>query len=162
MAREEEVQYEQDNLGNERKKIDALRAQEGMDAEPDGIVDIDATENAAAPAEASSAVLAYEKPTHADEVYLSLIHAYNSVSSGNDTFTIYEVELDSGGNITSRTQRSVPIHVQTQRTRSIGYEGIAFENSIAVSSEFQGQIGLGVKSDHKEYSEPESEQTEAP
>lgn len=153
MGRDEEVQFEQDRLGNERRKIDSLRAQEGMvgsSADDEGIEDIGS-------AGTGTVTTLYSLPAHADAVYVSLIHAFNSVGSGANTFTLYEVTLDSGGNITDQTQRSVPINVASGATRSIGYEGLEFNKAIGVSSEFQGQIGVAVKSDHKEYNEPSSE-----
>lgn len=148
MTRGEEVQYEQDELGNERRKLDNLRAQEGMSgttSDDSGIASIGT-------AETGSDVLLLSKPTHADEMILDLIHAYNSQSS--DTFRIKQATLDGSNSISSTTQRSVPINVDSESTREIDYEGDAFDKAIAVESQFQGEIGIAVISDHKETSEP--------
>lgn len=153
MTRNEEVQYEQDNLGNERRKIDTLRAQEGMvggDDADQGIENIGS-------AETGTVTTLYSLPTHADQVYLSMIQAFNSVGSGANTFSLYELNLDGSGNITGQTKRSVPINVASGATRTLGYEGMEFNKAIGVESEFQGQIGVAVLSDHEEYSEQASE-----
>lgn len=147
MTREEEVQYEQDELGNERRKLDTLRAQEGMagtTSDDSGIASI-------ASGDVGSDVLILSKPTHADEMILDLIHAYNSQSS--DTFRIKEATLDGSNSITSTTRRTVPIVVGSEETREIEYEGDTFDKAIAVESQFQGEIGVAVISDHKESSE---------
>lgn len=152
MPRDEEVPYEQDRFGNERRKLDQLRAQEGMYGTSDdneGIVSI-------ADDDVDTELVVYEIPEHADETILDLIHAYNSSDDG--TFTLYEATLDSDGDITDTTQRSVPLNVAADATRTVGYEGVSFtEDAIAVNSEFEGEIGVAVLSDHKEYSEADSE-----
>jgi hypothetical protein len=146
MSRQEEVQYEQDNKGNERKKIDTLRAQEGMSAESNqGIVEVSS-------ASTSTSILAYSKPTDADDLYVDSLHAHNSGSTST-TFTLYEATL-TGGTISSVTQRSVPIEVGGNSTKVIDYSGGAFSESIAIQSGFEGFIGVGVIADHKEYQEP--------
>ena len=154
MGRDEITEYEQDRLGNERKKLDQLRAQEGMsgaDADDEGIEEIGS-------AETGTSLTVYSIPTHADQVMLDLIHAHNSAASAG-TFTVQEAELDGSGNIVSTTRRSVPINVAADATRAIGYEGLPFENAIAVESEFAGVIGFAVLSDHKEYVEEGSTNT---
>lgn len=151
MSREEEVPYEQDHLGNENKKIDTLRAQEGMvggDTD-EGIVQLTS-------ADTGSDVLLFSMPTHADQAIVTELHAYNSQSSGG-TFSLFEADLDGSGNIQNTTRRSVPIEVVGDATRINSYEGKPFDKAIAVSADFQGYIGVGVISDHKEYNEPESE-----
>lgn len=154
MGREETVEFEQDRLGNERRKLDQLRAQEGMtgaDADDEGIEEIGS-------AETGTSLTVYSIPTHADQVMLDLIHAHNSAASSG-TFTIQELELDGNGNITGSTRRSVPINVAAGATRAIGYEGLPFENAIGVDSEFAGVVGFAVLSDHKEFVEPGSTDT---
>lgn len=154
MGREEQTQYEQDRLGNERKKLDQLRAQEGMtgaDADDEGIQRVTSTET-------GTSLTVYSIPTHADEAILDLIHAHNSASSSG-TFTVQELQLDGNGNVTGSTRRSVPIDVGSDATRTIDYEGLPFENAIGVSSEFEGVIGFAVISDHKEFVEPGSTDT---
>lgn len=154
MVREQEVQFEQDRLGNERRKLDTLRAQEGMSgdtADDEGIATITT-------ADTGTDVLVYSKPTHAQQYMLDLIHAHNSQNT-KASFEILEAELDGAGNITSTTKRSVLIPVTSVTTRAVGYEGIPFENALAVNSEFAGEIGVAVIVDHEESHEPASEQT---
>lgn len=154
MPRDEETQYEQDRLGNENPKLDELRAQEGMvEPEDGGLIEVTSVDT-------GSVLLLKSKPTHSDEMILTLIHGYNSVGSGTNTFSLYEVDLDGSGNITGQTRRTVPIHVTSGRTRSIGYDGLPFDKAIGVKAQFQGHIGVGVISDHKRYDEPQSEVTE--
>lgn len=151
---ERTANYPQDRLGNENRELDQLRAQEGMtgaDDDDSGIEEIGT-------ADTGSNVLVYSIPTHADQVVLDLIHAHNSAAS-EGTFQVFEASLDSNGAIGSTTRRSVPINVSDGVTRAIGYEGEPFTRSIAVNSEFAGQIGVAVISDHKQSSESASEQT---
>lgn len=151
MSRKEEVQYEQDHLGNENKKIDELRAQEGMvggDTD-EGIVQLTSVNT-------GSDELLFSLPTHADEAIVTELHAYNSVSSGG-TYSLFEADLDGSGSIVSTTRRSVPVEVVGNATRINSYEGKPFDKAIAVSADFEGYIGVGVVTDHKEYNEPASE-----
>jgi len=153
MVREEYEEYEQDRLGNTNRKLDQLRAQEGMygsGGDDEGIQEVGT-------ADTGSDLLVLSKPTHADQMILDLIHAHNSAASSG-TFRILEAELDGSGNINSTTKRSVPINVASGATRSLGYEGEPFTNAIAVNSEFAGEIGFAVLSDHDESSEPAIEQ----
>lgn len=156
MAREEEVQYEQDRLGNENRRLDDLRAQEGKNGltNDDGLVEIGS-------ADTGSSVLIYSKPTHAQQVIPIQLTAFNSVGSGTNTFVLEEATLDGSNNITSTTQRSVPIEVSSGETRIVDYHGLPADRALSVDSEFQGQIGVAVISDHQEEHEPASEQTEA-
>lgn len=152
--RQEEVPYEQDRLGNERKKLDKLRAQEGMKgdtADDEGIVTIGT-------ADTGTDILVYSKPTHAQQFMLDLIHAHNSQNT-KASFEVLEAELDGAGNITSTTKRSVLIPVTSVTTRAVGYEGEPFTSALAVNSEFAGEIGVAVIADHHEENEPASEQT---
>jgi len=148
MARDEEVQFEQDRLGNERKKLDTLRAQEGMvQNDEDGIVQIGSVK-------AGTDVIAYSLPGHADEVMVDTLEAYNSKSSGNNIVSLYELTLDSSGNITDTTRRSVPIHVSVDETRKFEYDGEPVDaDAIGVNAEFEGFVGVSVIVDHKESSE---------
>lgn len=150
-GREEEVQYEQDRLGNENRKLDELRAQEGMSAESEeGIVQFTSVDT-------GTVQIIQSKPTHADEMIVSLIHGYASVTTSGDTLSLYELDLDGSGDINSQTRRSVPIQVASGNTRSIGYEGVPFTGAIGVEAEFEGYVGVAFISDHKEYNEPASE-----
>ena len=153
MAREEVEEYEQDRLGNVNRRIDQLRAQEGMSgqsADDEGIETI-------ATADTNTDLLVLSKPTHADEMILDLIHAHNSQNTAG-TFRMLELTLDGSGNVASSTDRSVPINVASQATRAIGYEGTPFTRAIGVNADFAGEIGVAVISDHKESSEPDLEQ----
>lgn len=144
MSREENVNYKQDRLGNERKELDELRAQEGMvegTETEDGITQVQTQDT-------GSLNLIYEKPEHANEAILSFIHAYNSLSTSGSTFSLYEVETDDNGSITSQTRRTVPLNVTQGSTRTIGYEGLPFEEDIAIESEFGGYVGVAVISDN--------------
>lgn len=155
MSRDKTEEYQQDRLGNVRRKIDELRAKEGnngLDSD-NGLVNVGS-------ADTGSVNLLYSAPTHASQVIVDQLSAFNSVGSGDNTFTLYEVELDGSNSITSSTQRSVPINVSSGSTSFTDYHGEPFSASIGVSSEFQGQIGVGVFSDHHEEEEPASEQTE--
>lgn len=152
MSREEEVQYEQDNQGNERKKLDTLRAQEGMDeTAEEGLTEV-------VSADTGSDLLLYSLPTHADAAYVDEVHAWNSEGSAAN-FSLFEAQLDGSGSITSTTRRSVPFVVDATDDVQISYSGEKFEDHIAVNSDFIGYVGVGVVVDHKEYNEPASEQT---
>lgn len=157
MSREEVEKYAQDRLGNVRRDIDELRAAEGQAGldTGDGIVEVTSGET-------GTPVLAYSAPTHASQVILTGLDAFNSVGSGYNTVKVLEAELDSNGSITSTTQRSVPIQVGSGSTRTEDYEGLPFENHIAVESEFEGQIGVSVISDHHEEDEPAYTTQESP
>lgn len=158
MTREQIESYEQDRLGNARRALDTIRAQDGMagaDADNSGIMDIPTGDT-------GTNQIVYELPDDADSVYLDLVHAHND-SGGPGTFRILEATLDDNGNITGTTRRSVLINVADTATRSIGYEGVEFtEDAIVINSGFQGEFGVAVLADNKEYTEPNSEQTQAP
>jgi len=157
MTREETEQYEQDRLGNVNRKLDELRAQEGMvgvDTD-DGIAEI-------ASAETGAVQLLYSLPTHADQVMLDLVHAFNSVPTSPNTFSLWEVTLNGSNSIVSSTRRSVPINVASGATRAIGYEGLPFDQAIGVSADFQGMVGAAVIVDHNQSSEPDIENTGTP
>lgn len=151
--RDEYTEYEQDRFGNERKKLDQLRAQEGMrgaDADNEGIEDI-------AAGDTGTDVVVYTLPDHADQVMLDLIHAHNN-SGAAGTFRVLEATLDSNGNITNTTRRSVLINVADAATRTIGYEGEPFtQDAIVVNSGFEGEFGFAVIADHPEHFEADSE-----
>lgn len=152
MSRGEEVQYEQDNQGNERRKLDTLRAQEGMDENADeGLQEI-------VSADTGSDLLLYSLPTRAHAAYIDTIHAYNSEASAAN-FALFEAQLDSSGSVTSTTRRTTPINVGASSDTQIGYSGNKFETSIAVNSDFIGWVGVGVIVDHREYDESAVEQT---
>lgn len=151
MTREQEVQYEQDRLGNENRKLDTLRAQEGMAGENDetGIVNIGS-------ASTGTDVIAYSLPTHVDEAIVTELHAYNSTGTGG-TYSLFELDLDGNGSVVSSTRRSVPIEVVSEATRINSYEGLPFDKAIGVNADFEGFVGVGLIADHKEYNEPQAE-----
>lgn len=151
MSREEEVNYEQDRLGNERKKLDKLRAQEGAKAGggPDGIVEITS-------ADTGNTVTVLAKPSHADAMNVVQIQAKNTNPQNGSNFSLYEGE-DISGSITSSTRRSVPINVQSGSTRIEEYKGLPFDKSIGINSEFEGWVGVSVISDHNPENETNSE-----
>lgn len=157
MVHSREEQFEQDRIGNVRRKLDTLRAQEGMAGldTDEGIANIGSAETA-------TDVLLLSKPTHAQRMIGVQIQAFNSVGSGANTFTLKQATLNGSNSITSTTQRSVPIEVASGATRILEYKGIPFDRAISVESEFQGQIGIAVISDHHEENEPASEITESP
>lgn len=156
MAREQEVQFEQDRVGNERRKLDTLRAREGMEGvdTDEGIAEITTVET-------GSIQTVYSLPTHAQGVILDELHAYNSQNT-HGTYSLYELDLDSSGSITGSKRRSVPIDVGTKSTRINSYLGMKFDKAIGVESEFGGYIGVGVYSDHEEYVETNAEETGTP
>lgn len=153
MVREEQVQYQQDRQGNERRKLDQLRGQAGMsgaNGDDNGIVTI-------AAADTGSDAVAYSIPNSVDETILDLIHAHNSGDAAG-TFRIKSATLNEDGSIDTTSRRSVLINVAGGVTRAIGYEGDPFtDDAIVVESTFEGEIGVAVLSDHKEYIEPSSE-----
>jgi len=147
MAKQEELQYESDRFGNENRKIDRLRAQEGMDDSGDeGIVQITT-------ANTGSVVLIQSKPSRATEMRLDFIHAFNSNPSSGDVFSIFEAQLDGNNSITSSTRRRVPLQVGSGQTQQYDYKGDPFENAIAVESDFEGRIGVAYFSDHRKSDE---------
>jgi hypothetical protein len=146
MPRDENTQYEQDRLGNENRKLDTLRGQEGQQTGDSGLTEIGS-------ADTDSVNTLYTLPDHADRVFVTRAYGFNSVASGNNTFTLFDVELDSDGNITSSNRRSVPLTVGSASTDHYEYEGRAFENDIGVESEFEGWVGIGLVVDHDEESE---------
>lgn len=157
MARDQEVQFEQDRLGNERRKLDALRAQEGNAGGFDngeGLAEMGS-------AETGSAQTVYSAPTRANAVYLTRVWGYNSVGSGNNTFHL--VDGDAHGNgFSNTTRRTVDIEVASSNTRAEPINAKEFTNDIGVVTDFQGQVGVEIVVDHKQDSESASEVTGTP
>lgn len=153
MTRDQEEQFEQDRLGNVRRKLDRLRAAEGhVESTPEsGIKEIGS-------ADTGSALMLMSLPTHADALMVTEIWGYNSVGSGSNTFHLLEGEPDGTGGMSNTTRRTVDIEVNSSNTRRLDYSGEPFQKSIGVESEFQGQVSVGVISDHRESSEPDMEQ----
>lgn len=157
MPRKEVESFKQDRLGNSRRELDTLRAQEGMSGfnDDEGIVQIQS-------ADTGSDLLILSKPTHAQDMFITQLHAFNSNPTAGDTFSVFEADLDGSGSITSTTRRSVPHQVDSATTAYIDYEGESFEKAISITAEFEGQVGVAVVSDHHEENEPASEITESP
>lgn len=147
MARSQEEQYEQDRHGNVNRKLDRLRAQDGMDADGNGgLLEV-------AAGDVDTDLVLYELPESVDGVIATEVHAHNGGDS-DGTFSLYSAELDGDGNITSTTRRSVPIEVVLSATRIHSYEGKEFDaDAIVVNSSFEGHIGVGVVVDNKEETE---------
>ena len=148
MPREGREQYEQDRLGNVNRKLDTLRAQEGMkgtDTE-EGISEITSVET-------GNIQVLYSLPSHASRAILTELHATNTQASGG-FYSLYSLDLDGSGSIVSSDRRSVPIEVVSQATRINSYEGLPFEKAVGVDSDFQGYIGAGFVVDHDEEDEP--------
>lgn len=148
MTREGEEQYEQDRLGNVNRKLDPLRAQEGMVGEDseEGIAEITS-------ADTGSLQILYSFPTHVDQAIVTELHGTNTAATGG-FYSLYELDLDGSGNIVGSTRRSVPIEIVSQATRINSYEGKPFEKAIGVESGFAGYVGVGMVVDHEESSEP--------
>jgi len=144
-------QYQQDSLGNINREIDDVRGQAGME-EGSGLTTIET-------ADVDSEVVLMELPDDAQAAYVYQIDAYNALATAG-TFTLSEVTLDSGGNITSSTQRTIRESVGSETSRTISYTGGSFDaDAIAVTSSFEGDIGVGVYLDSREEYEPDFEQT---
>lgn len=157
MSRDQEVQFEQDRLGNERRKLDVLRAQEGNAGGLDngeGLAHIGS-------AETGSAQTLYSSPTHANKVYITRVWGYNSVGSGRNTFHLVDGDAHSNG-FSNTTRRTVDIEVASSNTRSEDINAKEFGNDVGVVSEFEGQIGLEIIVDHEQAQEPNSEVTGTP
>lgn len=147
MTRNEETQYEQDRFGNERKKLDTLRAQEGhQDANDGGLTRITSSDT-------NTDVLLYSFPSNADRGVITSVYGFNSVGSGDNTFTIKDADLDGSNNITSTARRSVPFNVSSMATERYKYEGLPFQKAIAVESEFEGWVAVSLVVDNEESSE---------
>jgi len=161
MAREQETQYEQDRFGNERRKLDTLRAREGFEGldTQEGISDITSLDTSTGVDDTGNIQIAYSLPTRADRVILDEAHAYNG-DSIDATYSLYELDLDSNGNITGQTRRSVPVQVSSQSTRVVSLHGKPYESAIGVASEFEGKIAVGVIVDHDQSTEESIVQTE--
>jgi len=147
MSRSHEEQFEQDRHGNVNRKLDRIRAQDGMDADGNGgIVEV-------VTADVGTDLVLYELPDSVDAVTATEVHAYNG-DAADGTFSLYSAELDAGGAITSTTRRSVPIEVVQSATRIHSYKGKEFSaDAIVVNSSFEGFIGVGVVADNKEETE---------
>lgn len=144
-------QYQQDSLGNVNREIDDVRGQAGMD-EDNGLATIGT-------ADVDTEVVLMELPDDAQAAYVYQIDAYNALGTAG-TFTLSEVTLDSSGNIASSTKRTIRESVGSETSRTISYTGGSFNgDAIAVTSSFEGDIGVGVYLDSREEHEPDFEQT---
>lgn len=157
MPREEKEEYSQDRHGNVRRNLDEFRAREGNVGSDDdtGIAAITS-------ADTGTDQLLYSLPTHVDRAIVTEVWGFNSLGSGDNTFSILSADLDGSNSITSSTRRSVPIVVDSGNTRREAFTGEPFEKAIAVNAEFEGHVGIGLVVDHEEYSEPDTEDTSTP
>lgn len=154
MTRTQIERFGQDRLGNANRLLDEIRSLDGME-EDDGIVEITSDDT-------ESDVVLMELPEDANGVYINEVHAYNDGDS-EDTFEIYEAELNDDGEVDSTTMRSVPYNVSDGVTRTIPYSGKEISgDAIVVNSNFEGYIGVGCYTDRKEEYEPAVEQMETP
>lgn len=147
MGREEQVNFAQDRLGNEKKELDDVRAQEGNSADTNsGIVSV----------AGGAQELAYKIPDEAEAAHLSYIMLHLPSSAGAaHSVRIEDAELDNNNNITSSTDRSVPISVSPGATRTVGYEGSEFSNGGVSVTETTGgastvEVGLSFYTDTNE------------
>lgn len=163
-SREQREQFEQDRLGNVRRRLDEIRGQTGNHAETDSNSDPQGLENIAGGETGSDQIL-MRIPDTARAFHLTRIHAHNSGSS-EDTFVIKEATLTSGGAVDTSTDRTVPINVAASKTRFIDYGGEEFDqnnvDAIVVNSNFAGDIGIEGYMDRPEEEEPNTEITGTP
>lgn len=157
--REEQVQFEQDRLGNENRRLDELRGQSGQVAGgEEGLREIISNET-------GTDLIVYSETADVDEAILLSIVAHNSAPSGDNTFHLLEGDVDSNnpGQLSNTTRRSVDYVVDGSAfTKRFEYNGKPFSKSIGVSSEFAGQVAVGVIEDRKEETEPDTEDTSTP
>lgn len=144
-------QYQQDSLGNVNREIDDVRGQAGME-EDNGLITIES-------GDVDTETVIMEIPDDVQDVYIYQIDAYNA-GAESSTFTLSEVTLDDDDDITSSTQRTIRESVGSETSRTISYTGGSFDaDAIAVTSSFEGDIGIGVYLDSREEHEPDFEQT---
>lgn len=158
MSRNEVEQYEQDRLGNVRRKLDELRASTGQVAgQEEGLVIVDGN--------TGTDLIAYSETADVDEAILLDIVAHNSAPSGDNTFHIVTGDIDSNndGQLSNTTRRSVDYVVDGSIfTKSFEYRGKPFTQSIGVNSEFEGQVAVGVVEAREEETETDTEDTSTP
>lgn len=158
MSRSEEVQFEQDRLGNENRKLDPLRALGGQVDGGEGVRIIASNET-------GTDLIVYSETTDVDEAILLSIVAHNSAPSGNNTFHVVtgDVDANNAGQLSNTTRRSVDYDVAgSMFTKRFEYNGKPFAKSIGVSAEFAGQVAVGVVEDRKEEVESDTEDTSTP
>lgn len=153
MPREKHEEYEQDSSGNVYRKLDTLRGARGqVEASPtEGLLVIGSGDT-------GSLLALYSQPTDAEQLIVTEVWGFNSGPSGNNSFHLIEGEPDGAGALTNTTRRSVDIVVDSATTRREEYSGEGFTDAIGVSSEFAGQVAVGVVEDHRESSEQDVEQ----
>lgn len=158
MSREQIEEYEQDRLGNVRRKLDRLRAVEGHAGGFDngqGIARIQSGDT-------DSAVTVYSSPTHTDRAMLLEVWGFNTVGSGFNTFHLVEGDAHGSALMSNTTRRTIDIEVNSGNTRKEQIRAEPFTRDIGVVSEFEGQIGIAVISDHREEVESDTETTVTP
>jgi hypothetical protein len=161
MTRDQIENFQQDRQGNVEREIDPVRGQDGMDAStndngnPQGLLNI-------AAGDTGTDQILYELPDDADSVHIEEMHLHNS-SSSDGSMTILEATLADDGTIDSTTERTVPFNVGTGVSRTIPYTGREISgDAIAVNSDSEGWVGVGIYTDKPEEYEPNAEQTASP
>lgn len=158
MTRDQEVQFEQDRLGNENRKLDELRAQGGkVGGGTEGLREIGS-------ADTGTDLIVYSETAGVDEAIILQLTMHNSGPSGGNTLHLLEGDVDANnaGQLSNTTRRSVDYEVVSGNTRVVEYYGKPFSRSIGFSSEFAGQVAVGVVEDRDESTEPGSEDTSTP
>lgn len=159
MTREEVEQYEQDRLGNVRRKLDELRAQGGQVASNrEGFVEVKSNRT-------GTDVIVYSQTAGVDEAIILEIVAHNSAPSGSNTIHLVEgpTDANNAGQISNSTRRSVDYVVEaSDHTKRIEYHGKEFTENIGVNAEFAGQVAVGVVEVREEETEPNTEDTSTP
>lgn len=137
MTREEEVNFVQDALGNEKKELDDVRAQDGMTG--------GGNEGLATFAIGDGETKIYEIPPEADAVYLSYVMVYGISGNGGTAAPVLNDAITDGdgasGTITSSTERSPPIPVAAGGLRTVGYEGKKFTGDVITANGLVGALG---------------------
>lgn len=153
MTRDEVEEYSQDAEGNVNRELDPVRAKMGQvdGSPPQGLVVVGS-------ADTTTDLALFSIPSDSDALYVTEVWGHNSGPSGGNTFHLLEGETDGSGGLSNTSRRSVDIEVASGNTRREPYDGEGFTTAIGVSSEFAGQVSVGVDSSHKESSEPNLQQ----
>lgn len=147
MTRDRQVQYEQDDLGHERKKLDPVRSKRTT-----GFVNVTTT---------GSDVLLEELPDDVAEYYITQIHVFDTSSTAT-TFSVVEAETDGAGTLTGTSQQATPTFtVSADSDRVIDYDSGALGDTydpeaIAVNTDGAVEIAVTYISDHPEHEESAS------
>lgn len=155
MARDQEEVFKADRLGNVRRELSEILSRVGSadESNNEGFITVGS-------GDLDTNLVAYEIPDDVQEFHLELIQAYDSAATNSTEFYVLEATLDSDGNITSTTRRSVTYTVAAGSNGTFEYHGKPFTgDAVAITSGFEGEISLGGYNVHNEYNEAASEQT---